>query len=172
MKSRSFPPVSAPDARVLILGSLPGQASLRQQHYYAHPGNAFWRIMGEIAGASPQLPYAQRLLKLTEHKIALWDVCAAAIRPGSLDADIRQEEPNDFGTFLKAHPRIALILFNGNPAAKIYARRVLAGLPPDAQNIPRTILPSTSPAHAGMPFAQKLAHWRAALDVIAVGQNA
>ena len=86
MRAEGFPPVSRRDARVLVLGTLPGPESLRQQQYYAQPRNAFWRIFGELVEAGPDLSYALRLEVLIQHRIALWDVCAAAERVGALDA--------------------------------------------------------------------------------------
>jgi double-stranded uracil-DNA glycosylase len=163
----AFPPVAEADARILILGSLPGVESLRLGQYYAHPRNAFWRIMGELAGAAPDLPYDQRLPKLTGAGFALWDVCASATRPGSLDAAISDVTPNDFAGFLDAHRQIALICFNGQQAAKLFERHVAAGLPERARGIHRKALPSTSPAHAGMRFEQKLALWRDAFTLLA-----
>jgi len=159
----SFPPVARPDARLLILGTLPGVESLRQSQYYANRNNAFWRIMGELAGAGPELPYEQRLARLTEAGFALWDVCANATRPGSLDADISNMVPHDFAGFLAAHPEVGLICFNGQHAAKLFARHVLANLPEAAREIACKTLPSTSPAHAAMRFEQKLVLWREGL---------
>jgi hypoxanthine-DNA glycosylase len=160
MHSTGFPPVAGADARVLILGSLPGAMSLARREYYALPRNAFWPIMGRLVGAAPELPYAERLRRLTAHRIALWDVCASAFRPGSLDAAILPGSvvANDFPAFFAAHPGLALICFNGAKAADLFAR--LAAAPPA---IGRARLPSTSPAHAGLPFADKLARWRHAL---------
>ena len=161
-----FPPIERADARVLILGSLPGQMSLQQRQYYAQPRNAFWRIMGELFGAGPQLSYAERTQRLIDHRIALWDVCACAHRPGSLDAaiDHTSVEVNAFDAFFRQHPALQLICFNGATAARLYARNVLARLPPEFQAIATKALPSTSPAHAAMPFDAKLALWAATLS--------
>lgn len=161
MHSHGFEAVARPDARVLILGSLPGQVSLRERQYYAQPRNDFWKLMGALAGAAPELAYPQRLDALKARRIALWDVCASAQRPGSLDASIRDASvvTNDFGTFLHAHPGIQLICFNGRKAADLYRRFVLSGLPVPMQAIRRETLPSTSPAHAAMRFSDKLARW-------------
>lgn len=161
MKSRSFPPVSAPDARVLILGSLPGVMSLAMRQYYAQPQNAFWRIMADIAGAGREVPYDERLERLKRARIALWDVCEAAERPGSLDSAIvlSSVTPNKFEPFLKRHPEVRAVCFNGNTAARLFERLAVPTLSPVHQALPRTLLPSTSPAHAGMPFAAKLARW-------------
>jgi double-stranded uracil-DNA glycosylase len=161
----AFPPVARDDARVLILGSLPGGESLRRGEYYGLAANRFWWIMGELAGAGPDLPYADRLERLRQHRIALWDVCASAFRPGSLDSNILLSSvtPNDFATFFAAHPQIALIAFNGRPAEKLYRNLVLKTLPPASAALPRAVLPSSSPAHAAMPPAAKLAQWHLVL---------
>ena len=156
--STGFPPVARPDARILILGSLPGQRSLQAGEYYAHPQNAFWRIMQELTGASGS--YEQRCGRLVDCGIALWDVLAESVRPGSMDADIQLDTSaaNDFTGFLGRHGGIELICFNGQKAAQMFQRFVVLD---DGDN-PRQFatLPSTSPAYASMCYADKLAHWR------------
>lgn len=156
---RSFPPVAAPDARRLILGSMPGEASLNAGQYYAHPRNAFWRIMGDLLGAGPALPYPARLARLTAAGIALWDVVADCERRGSLDAAIVREsvQANDFRHFFVEHPGIEQVFFNGTAAEKLFRRHVLPGL--DGVPIELHRLPSTSPAHAARGYADKLAAW-------------
>lgn len=163
--ARGFPPIADARARLLILGSLPGQASLAAGQYYAQPRNAFWPILGDLLDAGPDLAYAERAAALRRAGIALWDVCAAAERPGSLDASIRRETVvvNDFAAFLHAHPLIEWLAFNGATAAELYRRLVLPALPPVAAALPTLRLPSTSPAHAGVPYAAKRAAWAAAL---------
>lgn len=165
VKSKCFGSVARTDAHVLILGSLPGKVSLERGQYYAQSQNAFWRIMAELAGARPDLPYKNRLRMLKENGIALWDVCAAGHRTGSLDSAIELStvETNDFGVFLGAHPGIRLICFNGQKAKEIYDRKVLQTPPAVFQRIRYEVLPSTSPAHATMSFEQKLSRWRSAL---------
>jgi hypoxanthine-DNA glycosylase len=164
--SVGFPPVAAADARVLVLGSLPGLTSLARQQYYAQPRNAFWKIAGEVLGFDPALDYESRLRALVERRVALWDTCAAAVRPGSLDARILPASvvPNDFAPFLAAHPGIRRLCFNGATSATLFERLVLPALPAPLQALPRVRLPSTSPAHAGMSQARKLELWRAALE--------
>lgn len=154
-----FPPVAAPDARVLILGSMPGEASLRAGQYYAHERNAFWRIMGDLLGAGPALPYVERLARLQAAGIALWDVIADCRRSGSLDADIVKGSvrANDFSGFLAAHPDVDRVYFNGGAAEANFHRHVLPGLPRASIRMLR--LPSTSPAHAARSYAEKLAAW-------------
>lgn len=158
----SFPPVADRHATLLILGSMPGIRSLEAQQYYAHPHNAFWKIMGKLTGAHPALPYAQRLHALQQSHIALWDVLHSCERQGSLDTAIRAEAANDFASFFKRHPHITRVCFNGAKAEQSF-RRYVAG----RQTLPElhyTRLPSTSPAHAGMRYEEKLAVWRAALS--------
>lgn len=162
MQHRSFPPVAGPQARVVVLGSMPGAASLRAGQYYAHPHNAFWRIMGELFGAGPTLPYPARLQILTGAGVALWDVLESCVRVGSLDSAIRDERANDFAAFFAEHPGIGRIFFNGAKAEQAFLRQVLPGLGMPALDCQR--LPSTSPAHAGMSFARKLAAWQAVAD--------
>lgn len=160
-RAAGFPPVARVDARVLILGSLPGQRSLDAQQYYAHPRNAFWKIMAELAGAEGS--YEERCAALLHSRIALWDVLASSVRPGSLDANIRTPSAvvNAFGPFLAAHPGVVTILFNGSKAAQLYRQKVLPTIA--RPEIRLQTLPSTSPAHAALSFADKLAAWRAAL---------
>jgi TDG/mug DNA glycosylase family protein len=161
---RSFAPVAGPAAAVLILGSMPGEASLRARQYYAHPRNLFWPILGALVGAHPSLPYAARLRKLASHRIALWDVLKSCARAGSLDADIEHGSivPNDFATFYEDHPLIRMVFFNGAMAERCYRRHVLPQLGGSAIAYAR--LPSTSPAHAALSFEQKLQTWRLIRD--------
>jgi double-stranded uracil-DNA glycosylase len=163
--ARGFPPVESPGARVLILGSLPGEKSIEMQQYYAQHRNAFWRIIGELCGAEPQLAYAARLHRLRASGIALWDVLAAGERRGSLDSAIVASTivVNDFGSFFARHPRIRLVCFNGRKAADLYRRWVVPTLPSRAANLETRLLPSTSPAHAARSYEQKLAAWSDAL---------
>lgn len=157
MRSVGFEPVANSDARVLVLGTLPGQVSLQKQEYYAQPRNAFWRIMGDLFGLDPHAAYEERKARLVAAGIALWDVCHSAHRPGSLDTSIREDVPNDLAAFLGSHGRIRLIGFNGAKAADLFRRKVK--LPGPLAAIPVVLLPSTSPAHAAMPYEEKLKRW-------------
>ena len=118
-------------------------------------------MMKELVGASPDLSYADRTLRLVEKGIALWDVCLAGNRAGSLDSAIKLSSvvPNDFGAFLDIHTDIRLICFNGLKAAEIFRRKVLPNLPADVRLIRREVLPSSSPANTSMLFEQKLCCW-------------
>ena len=157
-----FPPIARPDAEILILGSLPGTKSLEMQQYYAHPQNAFWKLVARIYDAESSLPYMQRVEVLTANRIALWDVLAAAERPGSLDSSIvsASARANDFAAFYRNHPQVSRIYFNGRKAEELYRRFVLPGLSAEFAALRYVSMPSTSPAHAGMPFAEKLVRWK------------
>jgi len=150
-----------PDARVLVLGSMPSIKSLAEQQYYAHPRNTFWPIMGELFGAGPALPYEQRLHTLRESGIALWDVVHQCVRPGSLDINISKAQVNDFNGFFVLHPRVHDIFFNGKTAESLYRKLALPQLNnPWSNKLPLHALPSTSPAHAARSLAEKLAAWQ------------
>ena len=163
--SVGFPPIEDAAARVLVLGSLPGVKSLEMREYYAQPYNAFWRIMGGLVGAGPELEYPARLVRLRAHGVAVWDVLAAGEREGSLDSAIVPASivVNDFSAFFARHRELRLICFNGNTAAGLFKRKVLPSLEPQWAAIERRTLPSTSPAYASLRFEQKLARWREAL---------
>jgi double-stranded uracil-DNA glycosylase len=176
VRSEGFPPIARRDARVLVLGSLPGQESLRRRQYYAQPRNAFWPIMGALCGADPGLPYRARARRLAASGIALWDVCATALRVGSLDASIVAGSVvvNDFGAFLASHRQIRLVCFNGRAAAALWRRYVGPSLAPGARGLATLELPSTSPAHAALALPAKLERWRAlrgALDAAAAPRD-
>ena len=162
----AFPPVLGDQPRLLILGSMPGEASLRLGRYYGHGRNAFWPIMSRLLALPADADYGARTQALREHGIALWDVIAACVRTGSLDSNIQPHSirVNAFGPLFDAHPSIRCIAFNGATAEREYRRRVLPGLPAAQQSIERIRLPSTSPAHAGMSLDAKLAVWRILLD--------
>ncbi len=157
-----FLPIEDANARLLILGSMPGRESLRAGQYYAHPRNAFWRIMGELSGSNTDTRYESRIQILKSAGIAVWDVLASCTRHSSLDADIRSIQSNNFEDFFLSHPHITHVFFNGMMAEKCYKNNVLPFISHDALHYLR--LPSTSPAHAAMSYDQKLAHWRAALQ--------
>ena len=158
---RSFPPVIDAQARVLVLGTLPGEESLRRGEYYAHPRNLFWPIIFALFGEPPAVNYAERLAFLTAHRIAVWDVCEIGEREASADSTIRMERPNAIGCLLEEHPLIRAVAFNGTGARRLHDRHV-----PRRADFTYLALPSTSPAHARIDFAAKLSRWAALRDVI------
>ena len=160
--TKGFPPIARKDARVLVLGSLPSVASLQAQQYYAHPRNAFWKIMGDIAGAAGD--YESRCRALEARRIAVWDVLKRSVRPGSLDADIdmASAEPNDFEAFFASHAQVRLVCFNGRKAQDMFRRFVQPEL--SHGHLAFALLPSTSPAHASLSLADKLDAWRGIIE--------
>jgi len=151
---RSMAPVGSTDARLLILGSLPGEASLKTQRYYAHPQNQFWRLLGAAIGEDlASLDYEASLARLAAREIALWDVVGEARRQGSLDGAIRDATTNPLADYVATHPRLLAVAFNGQTAARL-GRLALAEL-----EGPRLIdLPSSSPAYT-LPYAWKVDRW-------------
>jgi hypoxanthine-DNA glycosylase len=158
---RSFPPVVDARSLVLVLGTLPGEESLRRVEYYAHPRNLFWPIVCGLFGGAAPAGYGDRLGFVASRRIALWDVCASGERRASADATIRGEAPNAIDALLLAHPGIRAIAFNGSGARLLYDRH-FARRP----ELLYLALPSTSPAHASLGFADKLARWSALREVL------
>lgn len=152
-------PIAGANVRLLILGSMPGAVSLAQQQYYAHPRNAFWPIMTQLAGFNLNLPYADRITALNSAGVALWDVIGRCQRSGSLDSAIRNEQVNDFAGFFAARPELLAIGFNGGKAWQSFKRHVLPlGIVPAQLQL--LSLPSTSPAHAALSFSEKQQQWQ------------
>lgn len=173
----SFEPLATPEARVLVLGTVPSRESLRLGQYYANPRNVFWRIMMELfgdgaeggadarSGDGGELDHAARARLVARSGVALWDVLASARREGSsLDAKIERhtEVANDIAGFLEAHSAVTHVFLNGAKAAEVFERRVAQTLPVGRVRVRR--LPSTSPANAATSYADKLAAWRAVAD--------
>ena len=158
---RSFPPIVDQQARVLVLGTLPGEESLRRGEYYAHPRNLFWPIVFALFDAVPAPSYAERLAFVAAHRIALWDVCKTGEREASSDSTIRRECPNPIDRLLETHPLIRAIAFHGIGAQRLYDRHF-----PRRPDINYLALPSTSPAHARIGFAGKLATWAALREAV------
>ncbi len=161
MIKRSFPPVADARTRLLILGSLPGEASLAASRYYAHPQNGFWRLLGGVIGTDlVSLDYNARLSTVLAHRIGLWDVVAGATRQGSLDAAIRDPQANDLRALVAALPDLGAIAFNGKTAARL--GRLALG----PTSLPLVDLPSSSPAYT-LALAEKQAHWRVLAPLLA-----
>jgi hypoxanthine-DNA glycosylase len=161
MVSVGFGAVASKNARVLVLGSLPGRVSLQMRQYYAQPRNSFWRVMGQQLNFREDMQYQSRITALRKSCVALWDVCASAHRPGSLDAsiDTASVRPNDFAAFFAEYERIHTVFFNGSKSAALYRQLVLPRLPATLRPLSYVSLPSTSPAHAAMTYAEKLKCW-------------
>ncbi len=155
-----FAPIEDRNAETLILGSMPGRASLAAGQYYAHARNAFWPIIAELLRIDAAAPYAARVRALKSARIALWDVLGSCAREGSLDSMIERDTqtPNDFHAFFRTHRNISRVFFNGATAQACFNRHVLRDI--DGAWVSYARLPSTSPAHAAMSFDDKLAAWR------------
>lgn len=150
----SFPPISNVNAKVLILGTMPGITSLQLNQYYGHGRNVFWRLLFSIFNEPFSFDYDIRKKIALQNNIAIWDVLHACFREGSLDSAIKEEIPNSFETFLSQHPNIEYIVFNGQKAAKLFHKHVKA-----SNHYQYFTMPSTSPANAGITFEKKLEEW-------------
>ena len=162
---QSFAPVIGANPRILILGSMPGVASLDAVQYYAHPRNAFWPIMGELFGIDPTTDYAQRIGQISQQPVVLWDTLHSCYRPGSLDSAITRDsvQANDIPGLLEEFTQIKAVACNGATSANYFRKLVLPQISPTIELLK---MPSTSPANAAMNFAQKLAAWRRLLDFL------
>jgi hypoxanthine-DNA glycosylase len=155
MLKQGLPPIADRSTQLFILGSLPGERSLEEGRYYAHPTNQFWKLVGSVIGVDLHaLDYEDRLEILARHGIGLWDVVSAARREGSGDQAIRDASHNDIGGLKREFPKLEAIAFNGGLAAR-EGQRLLAGV----KGLSLHALPSSSAANAGMPLAQKAAAW-------------
>ncbi len=164
---KSFAPVVNKDTCILVIGSMPGAASLRARQYYAHPRNQFWRLMFDLLEQNcPPASYTDKLHTLLLHRIGLWDALAYCERTGSLDGNITRPVPNDFPALFARFPAIRALLFNGQAAAAHFKRAF--GFPADKRCM---LLPSTSPAHAARSYEQKKQYWQAALLAARQGET-
>lgn len=170
--AESFPPILGPQIHTLILGTVPGQASLKARQYYAHPRNAFWPIMMAIIDTKEKAAeelnfnpsaaffadYTSRCQMLSDHGYAIWDVLASCTRPGSLDSRIVKstEQPNSIARLIQTHPELTRIVFNGRTAENLFKRHISKTLPRPIRLIS---LPSTSPAMASLTLANKYQVW-------------
>lgn len=150
----SFDPISNPETRILILGSIPGDKSLEMKEYYGHPRNRFWKIISIITKNELPSSYDGKIQLLLNAKIGLWDIAQRAIRKGSLDSAIKNEHPNDLETFIKSHPQLSTIAFNGSKSEALYKKYFKRN-----ENIQYVSLPSTSPANATMSFEEACKKW-------------
>lgn len=162
---QSFAPIIGTNPRIVVLGSMPGVASLEAVQYYAHPRNAFWPIIGDLFGIDHEADYPDRIAALEHLPLILWDTLAACYRPGSLDSNIKSARANDFPGLLIRFPDIRAIICNGATSEKYFRQLVVPKLP-DPLGVELIKMPSTSPANAGMNFEQKLTAWRRLLDYL------
>jgi double-stranded uracil-DNA glycosylase len=164
----SFPPLVSPGAKILILGSFPGEESLRKQEYYGHPRNVFWFIIRKLFQLDDALSYPERVKALTSHGIAVWDVLLSCRREGSLDSSIDDTtiQVNDFQSFFCRHEGIKRIFFNGTKAETEFRRRVLNSVKLLCNDIHYYRLPSTSPAMAMLTRDEKLAQWAKIMETL------
>ncbi|NOZ33741.1 MAG: DNA-deoxyinosine glycosylase [Chlorobi bacterium] len=161
MHSFSFPPVIAKNAKIIILGTMPGKTSLEQNEYYAYKYNVFWKIMFKIFNKNYSDNYNNKLKLLKTNNTALWDSLQFCYRIGSSDSKIKEEIPNDFNTFFKNYSTIKDVFFNGTTAMKYYKKYIGFN-----EFMNYHTLPSTSPANAAMSFEKKLKKWSVIIEIL------
>lgn len=164
-----FPPLARADARVLVLGSMPGVASLTAGRYYAHPANLFWRLLADVLGEACPDSMEERTALLLRRRIAVWDVVYRCRRAGSLDAaiDASSVEANDIAGFVAAHPALRAICFNGAAAEQLFRRHAGAAVDAVRPDVELLRLPSSSPANASWSYARKRDVWRRLAELAA-----
>ena len=161
MRKTAFPPVVNHDSRILLLGTMPSEESLRIQQYYGHKSNQFWKILFTLFNKPFSLDYKERVALLIENRIALWDVLCSCEGEGSADSDIKAEEANDFTELFAQYPQIEHIFFTSKKAEEFYKKYI--GFRPDKIY---TTLPSPSSANARMNLAQKTEEWKVILNFL------
>lgn len=164
---QAFAPLESDNTRVLVLGSMPSQKSLELQQYYGHPQNAFWKIVGVLTGVTHDAEYEQRTRALLDKGVSVWDTIASCHRPGSLDADIdiSTVSINDFGGFFERHPKLQVVLFNGQASSKTFQKHLGKTFLLE-RGLASSVMPSTSPAYAAMSLAEKQSIWLNALQIL------
>jgi len=160
-KVSGLAPIEDGDCRILILGTMPGVESLRQQAYYANPSNLFWKLIAVVTGETAPDSYEDKKVYLRRHKVALWDMCQVCNRAGSLDSNISNEVPNDIKSFIAVHPNVKVIGCNGKESARMF-RKYMVGI----ENVEFIPLPSSSPANAGVSLEKKVDAWSRLKDFI------
>lgn len=150
---KGFGPLVGPEPRILILGTMPSPKSLAQQQYYSHPSNCFWHLVAEVLDESFPEEYEERVSLLIRHKIALWDVLASCKRKGSADANIGDEQANDFGDIISCNPSLLAICFNGKKAERKFRKHTGC-----RWELEYVALPSTSSQYR-KPRAQRIEQW-------------
>jgi hypoxanthine-DNA glycosylase len=155
-------PVVDDGSRVLILGTLPGDESLRQQRYYSDPTNQFWSLLSSVFGAPVGRTYPERLAFLRSHEVALWDVLESAERAGSSDAALKKSQPNDFGELFGRFPALRRVAFNGTKAEALWRRHVRPKMDVPHESLITKVLPSSSgtPGRHVLPFEEKVSRWK------------
>ena len=161
MRKTAFAPIADTDSKILLLGTMPGEESLRRQEYYGHKSNQFWKILFTLYNKPLADDYKERVALLQENGIALWDVLQSCEGAGSLDSNIKNEQPNDFKKFYKKYPQIKHIFFTSQKAKQFYVKYV--GLD---EIHTFSVLPSPSPANAKMRPDEKIKSWREILESI------
>lgn len=156
---QSFAPIEGREVRILILGSMPGDASIAAGRYYAHPRNRFWPLMATLLGCVLPVDYEARCRMLQDHGIALWDVAGSAVRPGSMDSAMREERPNDIAGLMARHPELRVVAFNGQKAKQLFDR--FFDRLPDLRYFS---MPSTSPANASFSMTRLAERWKVMFD--------
>ncbi|WP_194165495.1 DNA-deoxyinosine glycosylase [Oceanobacillus sp. CFH 90083] len=158
-KLQSFAPVIGNKPKVLIVGSMPSEKSLEEQQYYGNPRNHFWPIMYQILNEAPAETYTEKLHLMKKHYVALWDTIGYCYRQGSLDTNIKEEDPNDISGLLKKYPSIQLIACNGTKAYQMFQKFIAPLLQEEVDVIK---LPSTSPVPGkyNKTFEEKIEAWR------------
>lgn len=150
----SFPPIENESTKILILGTMPGDFSLKMKEYYAHPRNKFWKIISTVLNEELPVTYSEKIALLLKSKIGLWDVLLSASRKGSLDNAIMNEEPNDLEDFISKHSRLKVIGFNGTKSEKYYDKYFKR-----IEGIKYLSLPSSSPANTRKNFEEICKEW-------------
>ncbi len=158
---KSLAPIIDENAKILILGSIPGKQSLEKQEYYGNARNAFWKLMFEIHHTEHIDDYQRRVEFLNENNIAVWDVIESCDRKGSLDSNIKDEKPNNFEQLFANHPNIKHVFFNGAKAFDVFKKKIGFDI---SDSISFTKLTSTSPANT-ITFDLKLEQWKVIVDV-------
>jgi len=148
-------PIEDAVCQLLILGTMPGVESLKQQAYYGHPRNLFWKLIAEVTGETAPESYEDKKKYLLRNHIALWDICQVCVRPGSLDSNISDEVPNDIKAFIAEHPHLKAIGCNGKESARMVEKYMMG-----IEDVQLISLPSTSPANAGVSWEKKVEEWR------------
>ncbi|WP_165040865.1 DNA-deoxyinosine glycosylase [Dysgonomonas sp. ZJ709] len=161
MRKIAFPPIVDSNSRILLLGTMPSEESLRKQEYYGHKSNQFWKILFTLFAQPFSIDYKERVALLIENRIALWDVLCSCEGQGSADTNIKNGQPNNFALFLSAHPHITHIFFTSKKAEEFYRKYI--GF--DNNKVYLT-LPSPSPANAGTPLVQKIEKWKVIFSVL------